>query len=216
MTMTRALDQLTPPVPGSALPAASRRCLIAGGSLFALGNVFHPLTHSTEAYRYPTWELAHLVMVASAPFLILGLPFLVWALQAHGRERAGKAAAILLLVGWLGIGPSSVIEAFIAPEIGHAAMNRLAAGGLGKMVGLFGTAFLAGVVVLGWQVHRTKLGVPGVGLALIGSGVALVVPVVLGLTETAAFGAVIIGSTVVYGLGIAALGLTAPQRSPSR
>jgi hypothetical protein len=196
------------PLRGVLLGGASRRCLIVGGVLFAAANLLHPLNHSEAAYDYPTWELAHLVLFASLPLLALGLPFLYDALLRAGRRRAATAAVVLLLVSWVGAAPTAVIEAFVAPEVGHATMERLESGSYGALVGLLGTAFLAGTIVLGVLVHRGRIGFTGVGLVLIGTAVALVLPVTLGLTESRVAGAMIIASTSAYGLALGSLGLT--------
>ncbi len=196
--------------------SGGRRCLIVGGVLFAAANLLHPLQHSESAYRYPTWELAHLVMLASLPFLLLGLPYLHHLLARTGHLRDANAAAVLTLLGLLGIAPSSAVEAFVAPEAGHAFMEQLQRGGYGGLIGAFGTAFLLGTVVLGVLVQRVRLGVPGLGPVLIASAVSLVVPVVLNMTESRAAGVIVIASTSIYGLAVASLGLSRYSKTAQR
>ena len=48
-----------------------RLSLIAGGVLFAIGNLLHPLQHNDAAYESATWEAAHLTIFFSIPLLVL-------------------------------------------------------------------------------------------------------------------------------------------------
>jgi hypothetical protein len=53
--------------------------------VFAVGNALHPPEHTDAAYQAATWEAAHLVILASIPLLVLGMPV------AH-RMLRGRAA----------------------------------------------------------------------------------------------------------------------------
>jgi hypothetical protein len=98
-----------------------RLSLIAGGVLFAVGNLLHPLQHNDAAYQSATWEAAHLTIFFSLPLLVLGLPVLHRSLAARIGRRLSAFSVAASVVGLIGIAPGTVIEAFVAPAIGHAA-----------------------------------------------------------------------------------------------
>jgi hypothetical protein len=178
--------------------------MLAGGVLFAVGNALHPLEHNDAAYDSATWEAAHLVILASIPLLVLGLP----AVEAKLRSRLGGTPLaswpiVASIVGLIGLAPGMVLEAFVAPSVGHQAMTELEGGGMGVVNGMFGVGFLGGALALAWAVRKARVGPRWAPYAL---GVAVLALFgVMGATGPAA-GVVIITGTVVYGLVLAVLG----------
>jgi hypothetical protein len=175
-----------------------------GGVVFAAGNLLHPLEHNDAAYDAATWEAAHLTIFASLPLLILGLPALTRALSGRVRRRVATLAVAMSIVGLVGIAPGTVIEAFVAPTIGHEAMRDLESGAMGAVNGLLGSAYLGGTIALGWAIRRGALGPRWAGPSLIAS--ALVLLAVMTATGPAA-GVVIIAATMLYGLALSAVAL---------
>jgi len=178
-----------------------RRSLMAGGLVFALGNALHPLEHNDAAYDYATWEAAHLLILLSVPLLVLGLPTL--------QHRVPKLALAVATVGLIGLAPGSVIETFIAPTIGADAMEDLAHGGMAAVDGLFGAAFLGGMVTVAWYARRAG-GSPAWAPIALGTATIALLPA-LGMTGRA-IGVLIITATVVQGLSLTALGAAATAR----
>ena len=176
--------------------------LFLGGIVFAVGNLLHPLEHSDAAYHSATWQAAHLMIFASLPMLVLGLPALSELLATRVRRRVATVIVAASIVGLIGIAPGTVIEAFVAPMVGHHAMEELESGGMGAVNGLLGSAYLGGTIALGWAVWRAQLRPRWAGPALITSAVVLLG--VMSATGSAA-GVVIISATVVYGLALSAL-----------
>lgn len=176
--------------------------LVAGGLLFAIGNVLHPLQHSDDAYEAATWQAAHLTIFFSLPLLVLGMPALYRSLGARVGRRLASYSVLASVIGLIGIGPGTIIEAFVAPAIGHEAMEHLESGGMGVVNALFGFAFLSGTIALGWAAHRARLRPRWAGPTIVGGAVALLA--VMDATSAAA-GVVIITATALYGLALAAL-----------
>jgi hypothetical protein len=201
-TTTTTTTRLAPD-PSTRTPVWPHRAMVAGGLLFAAGNALHPLEHSDAAYRSATWEAAHLVILAALPLLVLGLP----ALQARLRARlAGPTATwpvALSIVGLIGLAPGMLLEAFVAPSVGHEAMEVLEEGTMGMVNGLFAVAFLGGGLGLAWAARRARLSPAWASPMLVAACVAMLGA--MGFTGRAA-GAVIIAATVAYGLALAALG----------
>ena len=110
------------------------------------------------------------------------------------------------MAGLIGIAPGTIIEAFVAPMVGHEAMEQLESGGMAVANGLLGAAYLGGTIALGWAVRRAELQPRWAGPSLIVGAVVLLG--VMGATGPAA-GVVIIAATVVYGLALAALAVRA-------
>ena len=128
-----------------------RTALFAGGLAFALGNLLHPLEHNDAAYDAATWQAAHLMIFFSLPLLILGLPALHRQLVGRVSGRLATIAVAASVVGLIGIAPGTVIEAFVAPMVGHEAMETLESGGMGVVNGLMGSAYLGGTILY-WAV----------------------------------------------------------------
>jgi hypothetical protein len=183
-----------------------RLSLLAGGVLFAVGNLLHPLQHNDAAYHSTTWEAAHLTIFFSIPLLVLGLPVLHRLLAGRIGKRLSTVAVAASVSGLIGIAPGTIIEAFVAPMIGHAAMQELESGGMGAVNAILGGAFLGGTIALGWAVTKAKLRPRWAGPSLAGSAVVLLG--VMSATGPAA-GVVIIGATMLYGIALAALAANA-------
>jgi hypothetical protein len=204
MTTTTSPPPTTAPLDRFSVATWQRRALVAGGVLFAVGNALHPLEHTDAAYRSATWETAHLVILVSVPLLVLGLPVLHGPLR---RRLSGRMAAIAVgatAAGTIGLAPGLVIEAFVAPSIGHEAMQALERGGMGIVNGLFGAGYLGGSLALGWAARRARLRPGWAGPALLVATTALVV--CTGFTGPVG-GALIITMTAIWGLTLSALGL---------
>jgi len=206
--MTQVQDRPTPPV--ATITADSldwqRASLFAGGIAFAVGNLLHPLEHSDAAYDAATWQAAHLTIFVSIPLLVLGLPHLHRRLAGRVSPRLATVGVAASMAGLIGIAPGTIIEAFVAPMIGHQAMEQLESGGMAVANGLLGAAYLGGTIALGWAVRRAELQPRWAGPSLIVGAVVLLG--VMGATGPAA-GVVIIAATVVYGIALAALAVRA-------
>jgi hypothetical protein len=183
-----------------------RRALFTGGVAFAVGNLLHPLQHNDVAYRSSTWEAAHLTIFFSLPLLVLGLPVVHRLLTARIGTRLSAVAVAASVVGLIGIAPGTILEAFVAPLIGHAAMQELESGGLGAVNAIMGGAYLGGTIALGWALHRARLRPRWAGPSLIASAVVL-----LGVmtSTSAAAGVVIITATAVYGAALSVVAVRA-------
>ena len=179
-----------------------RTALALGGVAFAIGNLLHPLEHSDEAYQATTWQAAHLTIFFSLPLLVLGLPVLHRRLSRRVSRPLATIPVVASVIGLIGIAPGTIIEAFVAPVLGHEGMTALESGGLGVVNGIMGVAYLGGTIALGWAVRRAQVGPRGIGAAIIASAVVLLG--VMGATGPAA-GVVIIAATVAYGLALSVL-----------
>jgi hypothetical protein len=203
METTTITPTLTAPSATAPAPAWQHRAVVAGGLLFALGNALHPLEHSDAAYRSATWEAAHLVILVALPLLVLGLPAVQGRLRARVAGPLATWPVALSIVGLIGLAPGMLLEAFVAPTIGHAAMEKLEEGSLGVVSGLFAVAFLGGGLALAWAARQARLAPGWASPMLVIASVAMLGA--MGVTGRAA-GAVIIAATVAYGVGLAALG----------
>ena len=183
------------------LPGATW-ALGVGGLLFSLGNLLHPLQHVDAAHQAPTWAVAHLAIFFSLPLLLIGLPSLEQALRARGAGSISRAAIWLAVVGVIGMAPGLLAEAYLAPELGRAAMEHFEETGFGVVGGLLSMAWVASSLVLAIACHRAGFGPSWARGALAVVAVALLV----GAAPTAIGGMVIIVATAVYGVSIAALG----------
>jgi len=179
------------------------RLLVAGGVLFAVGNALHPLEHNDKAYQAATWEAAHLTILASIPLLVLGLPAVHRMLRGRVGDRWALLPVVSLVVGLIGLAPGTVIETFVAPFVGNAAMEHLESGGMGVVDGVFGVAFLGGTLALGWALRRSGLRPRWAGPALMVIGGVLLIS--MGMTGPIG-GVVIITATIAYGSALAVLG----------
>ncbi len=178
--------------------------LIGGGLLFTAGNLLHPLVHDDAAYAEARWETAHLLVLAAIVPLLLGLPVLYQRLRAGGASTSAVLTAVLTVVGFVAMAPGLVLEAFLAPEVGHAAMERFEEGGLGA-VGAVGFAWVISLVALSFACRTARLGAPVVRWSFLAAAVALLA---MGAGEDEAAGVVIIAATALYGVAIAIIGAT--------
>jgi hypothetical protein len=208
---TGPIDVITPTITSEpSVPAPGRRdwqrlSLFAGGIVFAIGNLLHPLEHNDAAYHSGTWQAAHLTIFFSIPLLVLGLPYLHRQLAGRVSPRLASIAVAASMAGLIGIAPGTIIETFVAPLIGHHEMHELESGGMGAVNGVLGVAFLGGTIALGWAVSRAKLRPRWAGPSLLVAAVAMLV--IMSATGPAA-GVVIITATVIYGAALSALAAT--------
>lgn len=184
-------------------PTAAGRMVMAGGVLFAVGNLLHPLQHDDAAYDHPTWELAHVAIILSIVPLVLGLPTLVQALRARGAATTATLVAVLTVTGFVGMAPGLLAEAFIAPEIGFDAMQRFDESGFGALGGTLGMSWIGSLVALTLACRVARFGPVAVRWSFLAAAVGLLT---IGMGTSRLAGAVIIGSTALYGVAIAALG----------
>jgi len=110
---------------------------------------------------------------------------------------------VSVMVGLIGLAPGAVIETFVAPLIGKAAMEDLASGGMGIVDAIFGVAFLGGTLSLGWALRRAGVRPRWAGPALMVIGGVLLIS--MGMTGPIG-GVVIIAATIAYGSALAILG----------
>jgi hypothetical protein len=202
VTETSRPSPTEPPGPTSRGRDWQRSALIAGGIVFAVGNLLHPLEHDDAAYHSTTWQAAHITIFFSIVLLVLGLPYLHRQLTTRVSPRLATVAVAASVAGLIGIGPGCILEAFVAPVVGHHVMEELESGGMGVINGILGVAFLGGAITLGWALHRAGARPRWAGPGIIVSAVAMLG--VMSATGPAA-GVVIITATAVYGLALAAV-----------
>jgi hypothetical protein len=189
------------PVAGSS--RAGALALVVGGVLFAAGNLMHPLQHTDAAYDRPLWAAAHVVILVSIPLILLGLPVLDRALRGRGARTLPPLVAILSVVGFIGMAPGLLVEAYIAPEVGHDAMTRFEDSGFGTVSGILGTSWIVALPILCFALRRARV-TPGiVHWSFLAAAVALLT---VGAGTSKAAGVAIISATAVYGFAIAIIG----------
>jgi hypothetical protein len=177
--------------------------LVAGGLVFALGNILHPLEHNDDAYQAVTWEAAHLLIFLSLPLLALGLPGLAVELQRRGMGALALAGLVLSVIGMFAIAPGLLAEAYLAPMLGSQTMERIEGSGFGAVSGLLSLAWVLALIPLAIAGYCARFGPRWVHALLILVSVALLV--VGGMTGPVAGGA-IIAATAAYGGAVAMLG----------
>ena len=182
---------------------ASAWSLVAGGLLFALGNLLHPLEHNLAAFRAPTRVLAHVLIFFSVPFLILGFPALYAALERRASGRLGVAAIVLAVFGLVCMSPGLLVEAFVAPVVGLIVVQQLEAGGFGMISGLLPFLWVVSLFPLAVACYRARLGPRWASIVLVLVSLVLLAAVA---DRGPAGGAAIIAATAAYGLVIAVLG----------
>jgi hypothetical protein len=177
---------------------AGALALVAGGLLFALGNALHPLDHSDAATRAPTWAAAHLTFALGALLLAGGVAALGRRLAA---SRVGVLGMLLAAAGMVVVVGSAYVEVYVAPAIGHAALDAIDRGAaLWGVVALL-TYVVGPVLVAAAGLRHRRLPAAAcvaVLLAQVVSVAGQALPVPEGVT--------IIPATVVLGLAFAALG----------
>jgi hypothetical protein len=150
-----------------------------------------------------TWGVAHLAVFLSLPLLLLGLPALYGALERRGAGRFALAAAVPAVIGFVGMAPGLLVEAFIAPAFGHDAMERFQGTGFGVVGGLLPIAWVLSSIPLAVACHRAGFGPWWVRVVLAVVSLALLVSAGV---PGAAGGAVVIAATAFYGVAVAVLG----------
>jgi hypothetical protein len=183
----------------------------AGGTLFAVGNLLHPLEHNEAAHEAATWEAAHLTFAFGGLLLAAGLPLLVAAGGLVRSSRLAVTGGVVLAVAFAALAPGAWFEAFVAPLPGGVA-DRLADGAGGTVNAVAGFAWIAATLAFGAGLARrgTRRPVRLAGVALL----AVVVVLVAGPGIPVAEGLWIIPATVVDGLALVALAVAAVRPAP--
>jgi hypothetical protein len=177
--------------------------LIAGGLIFALGNVLHPLEHNDAAYQAASWEAAHLLIFLSLPLLALGLPELAVGLRRRGGGFFAPIALVLSGIGFIGMAPGLLAETYLAPMLGHEMMERIQTTGFGAVGGVLSLAWVVSSILLAVACYRARFGPRWVHALLVVVSVALLI---VGGISGAVAGAVTIAATAAYGVAGAVLG----------
>jgi len=200
-TTATAQPAPTPPLlpradhrPGPSLRAAA---VIAGGVLFAVGNALHPMEHDAAALEAPTWAAAHVTFAAGALLIAAGMGALS---QRLAPSRLAQIGLGVLWVGLVLMPVSSVLEAYVAPAMGHDAFHELEES-IVWFSAVAGIATLLGPTLVAIGAFRQRLLPRLVTLALLGTTIGL-----LASGAVAEEGYAIIPGTIVFGLGIAAAG----------
>lgn len=178
-------------------PRLQALAVVAGGVLFAVGNLLHPLRHDEAAPQAATWVAAHVVFGIGAVLIAAGLG------SVARRLAPSRIGSIGVGVTWLGmvlIPAGAVTEAWVRPLLGHHGFAAFEEAALG-FTGLAGFSTLTGPVLMAAGALAHRLLPPVVAVALLGITVG-------GLLAPAlpAEGYGIIPGTVLYGLGMAAAG----------
>jgi hypothetical protein len=205
MTTLSDRPTLSTPAPADHRPGTQVRALsvVAGGALFAVGNLLHPLTHDETAHESPTWVVAHVVFGIGALLIAAGMTVLT------RRFAASRTGLLGLGITWLGmvlIPGGALMEAFVRPLMDHHGFMAVEEATLGFTM-LAGTSNLVGPALIAIAAIRNRLLPLWVSLAIPGITVgALLYPVL----PKEGYG--IIPGTVLFGIGIAVAGWL--SRSP--
>lgn len=176
--------------------------LAAGGILFAVGNALHPLEHNEAAESKPTWRAAHLVFALGAVLIAAGLPVLRERVAA---SRVGAVGYGLLWVGMVLIPANAWLEAFVAPNVDHHAMESVE-DDMALVGGLYAAAFMGGVLLLGVGAWLTRaLARPAAAALVLGTVLMAAAP------GPGKEGYYIIPGTILLGFGLASGAL--PRRN---
>lgn len=173
----------------------------AGGTLFAVGNLLHPLEHSEAAHRAASWEPTHLTFAFSGLLVAAGLPLLL-AVGDLLRPSRLAVGGVTLAVAYAATGPAAWFEAFVAPLPGGVA-DRLEDGAGGTVNAVAGFVWIAATLAFGLGLARRGVGRPVrlAGAALL----AVVVTLPAGPGIPGPEGLWIIPATVVAGLALVTL-----------
>ncbi|GAA2215024.1 hypothetical protein GCM10009850_104910 [Nonomuraea monospora] len=175
----------------------------AGGILFAVGNVLHPLEHNEAAHSAPTWEAAHLVFALGGLLIAAGLPLCVALSRALQASKLATVGAVVLAVAFAALAPGAWFEAYVSPL--HGVAEQVEAGGGGAVNAAAGMVWMASLVAFGaglaWRGGERPVRLAGV--ALLVAAVVLILGPGLPVVE----GLVIIPATVVAGVGLLAVGV---------
>ena len=177
--------------------------MVAGGALFAVGNLLHPLTHDDSAHESPTWVAAHVVFAIGAILIAASMTVLT------RRFAASRTGLVGLGITWLGmvlIPGGALMEAYVRPLFDHHGFLAIEEATLAFTM-LAGTSNLVGPALIAVAALRNRLLPLWVALAIPGITVgALLYPVL----PKEGYG--IIPGTVLFGIGIAVAGWL--SRSP--
>lgn len=171
--------------------------LVAGGALFAVGNLLHPLSHDDTAHSSPTWVAAHVVFGIGAVLIAASMGVLT-------RRFAGSPTGLIGLgITWLGmvlIPGGAVMEAFVRPLMDHHGFAEIEQATLATTM-VAGTANLIGPALITVAAVRHRLLPLWVGLSFSGITLgALLYPVL----PQEGYG--IIPGTVLFGIAMATAG----------
>jgi hypothetical protein len=178
-------------------PALRAAAVVAGGVLFAVGNALHPMEHDDAALEAPTWAAAHVTFAAGALLIAAGMAALS---QRLAPSRLAQIGLGVLWVGLVLMPVSSILEAHVAPEMGHDAFHELEES-IVWFSAVAGIPTLVGPTLVAFGALRHRLLPPLVALALLGTTIGL-----LASGAVAREGHAIVPGTIVFGLGIAAAG----------
>ncbi len=177
--------------------------MVAGGTLFAVGNLLHPLTHDDHAHESSTRVAAHVVFAIGAVLIAASLTVLT------RRFAASRTGLVGLAISWLGlvlIPGGALMEAYVRPLFDHHGFAAVVEATLGFTM-LAGTSNLVGPALITIAAIRNRLLPLWVSLSISGITVgALLYPVL----PKEGYG--IIPGTVLFGIGMAVAGWL--SRSP--
>jgi len=186
----------------STLQRLSGFALIAGGLLFAIGNLLHPTEHSPSAHESATWTVAHLTFMLGMLGILLGLP----ALYARQSERIGMLGLIGYTAFFVGVGwtlGGSWFEAFAIPDLDEVSIHAVEHGTGVPYNVAGGMLFILGQIAFGYALFRTRTYPRPASLAIVVSG-AVLLPA-SGVTGPVG-GVFLIACTAVLGFALAYLG----------
>lgn len=183
----------------------------AGGVLFALGNLLHPLEHSDQSENALFWETAHLLFGVGAVLLCAALPTLARPL---GTTKLARVSTAMVWAAMLLIPVGSYFEVYVAPTLSEAAVKDIESSAI-AFWGLSSLLFMVGPILLGIAAFRTRTWAVPVRVGMI------VAPVLLMLAPglPGVDGLWIIAGTALLGFALAATAFpdaVAPdRRAPS-
>lgn len=178
--------------------------LVVGGLLFAIGNLLHPLEHSEEAHHAATWVTAHVTFMVGMIGMLLGLPML-YARQAERSGWLGLIGYTAFFVGIVATITGSWFEAFVVPQIDHAAADAIETGDAARFNLPGGLLFMFGQVLFGIATYRARHYSRAAALVIVASGIFLLPASAM---TGKVGGAMLIGGTAVLGFALAYLGWT--------
>ncbi|MBL7499219.1 hypothetical protein I6A84_23160 [Frankia sp. CNm7] len=200
------------PVPGTADDTRTRRAMLgAGGLLFAVGNLLHPLEHNEAAEHAATWAAAHVIFAIGAVLIAAGLPLFA---RRFGAGRLAAVARVLTWVGFVTMPANAVVEVFVAPNVDHETLHAVESD-MTVAAAPLGFAFILGVLLFGVAALRAGGPLRPVGTVLAAGGALLLVGPGLPIAE----GYWIIPTTAAIGLaftGVAVMAVTAGSRGTGR
>jgi hypothetical protein len=178
--------------------------VVAGGLLFAAGNLMHPPEHSDSAETHALWAAAHLGFAAGAILIAAGMPAVTARLRT---SRVGLAGVALTWLSMLLILPGAWFEVFAAPVLPTEVSAAIEASAI-AIGATLGIALPLGLVLLGIGVLRARAAHPAPAVGLVVAGVLL-----LAVPALADPGLLIIVATALTGVSVAGVG--ASLRSPT-